>query len=73
VRSRVHAAIRAALADEPVAFAYPHSHVVFDDTSGRMRVEVGDSLEPGGRADEPRGARKGDDDPRRDREADQTG
>jgi small-conductance mechanosensitive channel len=40
VRSEVHERIEAALADADVEFAYPHSHLVFDETSGRLEVSV---------------------------------
>jgi len=41
VRSRVNERVRAALADEPnVEVAYPHQHLVFDETSGEARVRV---------------------------------
>jgi len=37
-RSRVQTAIREGLADVDVEIAYPHSHLVFDDTSGELQV-----------------------------------
>ncbi|WP_136687976.1 mechanosensitive ion channel family protein [Halorhabdus amylolytica] len=37
-RSRVQTAIREVLADVDVEIAYPHSHLVFDDTSGQLQV-----------------------------------
>ncbi|WP_135661527.1 mechanosensitive ion channel family protein [Halorhabdus rudnickae] len=37
-RSRVQTAIREAIADIDVEIAYPHSHLLFDDTSGELRV-----------------------------------
>jgi small-conductance mechanosensitive channel len=40
VRSRVQTAIWERLEGADVEIAYPHSHLTFDDTSGRMRVAV---------------------------------
>lgn len=41
LRSDVQEAIIDALDDAPVAIAYPHSHLVFDETSGQVQVSVG--------------------------------
>jgi small-conductance mechanosensitive channel len=44
VRSRVQTNLYALLDDEPdVEAAYPHTHHVFDDTSGSLRAEVAES------------------------------
>ena len=37
IQSAVRAAVWDAFEDEPVEFAYPHTHHVFDETSGRAR------------------------------------
>ncbi len=43
VRSKVQTSIWDTLqAEENVEFAYPHSHMVFDDTSGQLQVGVGE-------------------------------
>lgn len=42
VRSDVQDAIWEALSDEPVEIAYPHRHMVFDETSGDLGVEFRD-------------------------------
>ena len=39
-RSRVQEAIWEALPEEPVRIAYPHTHLVFDDTSGRLDIDL---------------------------------
>ena len=44
VRSAVHRAAWDAFEDADVEIAYPHTHVVFDDTSGRARVELDSHL-----------------------------
>ena len=41
-RSQIQTAIWDAIADLDVEIAYPHSHMVFDDTSGQLRVSSGD-------------------------------
>ncbi|WP_459193905.1 mechanosensitive ion channel family protein [Halosimplex sp. J119] len=41
-RSHVQTAFAEAIAEEDVEIAYPHQHHVFDETSGEMRVGVGD-------------------------------
>ncbi|WP_312908777.1 mechanosensitive ion channel family protein [Natronosalvus caseinilyticus] len=47
VRSAVHRAIRDRFSEEGVEFAYPHTHHVFDETSGTARVaQVDRELEP---------------------------
>lgn len=40
MRSAVQEAILEAIADLPVSIAYPHSHLVFDETSGQLDVAV---------------------------------
>ena len=42
VRSTVQAAIRRRFLEHGIEFAYPHTHHVFDDTSGIAQVAVGD-------------------------------
>lgn len=39
-RSDVHAAIWDAIEDLPVSIAYPHQHVVYDETSGELGVSI---------------------------------
>nr|WP_238709277.1 hypothetical protein [Natronorubrum halophilum] len=46
VRSAVHRRAFDAFEDEDVEIAYPHTHHVFDETSGRARVGV-ESLSSG--------------------------
>jgi small conductance mechanosensitive channel len=47
VRSRVQTRVWAALEDEEnIEIAYPHSHVVFDDTSGELHVAGGEQRAP---------------------------
>ncbi|MFB6146943.1 MAG: mechanosensitive ion channel family protein [Halobacteriaceae archaeon] len=62
IRSKVHEGVWDALADaDDVTIAYPHSHLVFDETSGRARVEMagrgprsgGDSSRPSDRGSRP--------------------
>lgn len=43
VRSQIHENIWDQLEDADVEMAYPHSHLVFDETSGRARVTVDQS------------------------------
>lgn len=45
VRSRVHAVILAALEEIPATIAYPHSHHVFDETSGELEVSLDDATD----------------------------
>ncbi len=45
IASNVRANIREAFRDEPCEFAYPHSHLVFDETSGNLQVDVGEQAE----------------------------
>ncbi|MFB6300749.1 MAG: mechanosensitive ion channel family protein [Halobacteriales archaeon] len=40
VRSKVQERVRTALADVDVEIAYPHTHHVFDETSGQARIEL---------------------------------
>lgn len=42
VKSKVQTNVWEALQDTDVEFAYPHSHLVFDDTSGQLQVGVSD-------------------------------
>ncbi|WP_254535163.1 mechanosensitive ion channel family protein [Halomarina litorea] len=42
MRSRVQEKVWERLDDADVTIAYPHSHVVFDDTSGQLRVAMDD-------------------------------
>ncbi|WP_255170733.1 mechanosensitive ion channel family protein [Natrononativus amylolyticus] len=44
-RSNVQAEIRRRFESEGVEFAYPHTHHVFDETSGVARVDVGDGAD----------------------------
>ncbi|WP_375137277.1 MULTISPECIES: mechanosensitive ion channel family protein [Halostella] len=57
VRSKVNERLRASLADaEDVAIAYPHQHLVFDETSGTADVRVSGAEGPAdgeGRTDDP--------------------
>ncbi|WP_254767932.1 mechanosensitive ion channel family protein [Salinilacihabitans rarus] len=54
-RSAVQAHIRERFLEEGVQFAYPHTHHVFDETSGAARVALGDAdAEPDAFADSPR-------------------
>ncbi|MFW6437154.1 MAG: mechanosensitive ion channel family protein [Halococcoides sp.] len=56
IKSSIQTAYETAIEDEPVAIAYPHSHLVFDDTSGALTIDQnGDAS--GGRAG---GERTGD-------------
>ncbi|MFB6173509.1 MAG: mechanosensitive ion channel family protein [Halobacteriales archaeon] len=43
VRSKVNERVRAALEDADVSIAYPHSHVVFDETSGHLPVDLSEA------------------------------
>jgi hypothetical protein len=40
MRSKVHKSIWKELDNVDVEMAYPHTHVIFDETSGRARVAV---------------------------------
>jgi small-conductance mechanosensitive channel len=40
VRSKVNERVWDGLADADVDIAYPHSHLVFDETSGQLSIEV---------------------------------
>lgn len=40
LRSEVQEAILEELDDAPVAIAYPHSHLIFDDTSGQLDISI---------------------------------
>ncbi len=40
ITSNIRANIREAFKEEPCEFAYPHSHLVFDETSGNLQVDV---------------------------------
>jgi len=40
VRSKVNVRVWDAIADADVSIAYPHRHLVFDETSGRMSVDL---------------------------------
>ncbi|MEF8775040.1 MAG: mechanosensitive ion channel family protein [Haloarculaceae archaeon] len=55
IRSQVQREIDAALADVDVEYAYPHSHLVFDDTSGEIRVVAGAEGDVDENAEEPAG------------------
>jgi small-conductance mechanosensitive channel len=46
VRSAVYDRIREGLADVEVDIAYPHAHLVFDETSGELPVDLRDRREP---------------------------
>ena len=46
VRSRVQTAVWAELDDADVEIAYPHSHHVFDETSGEMQVRMNGEGQP---------------------------
>ena len=59
-RSAVNEAIWEILAEEDVEFAYPHQHVVFDETSGQARVVLDDERGVAGRAGKPPGNPDGD-------------
>ena len=47
VRSKIQERVWSHLADADVEIAYPHSHLVFDETSGTARVSVADEGERG--------------------------
>lgn len=40
VQSKVNSRVREGFADEEVTIAYPHSHLVFDETSGELSVDI---------------------------------
>lgn len=40
VQSKVNSRVRDGFADEEVTIAYPHSHLVFDETSGELSVDI---------------------------------
>ncbi|XVH33326.1 hypothetical protein ACNS7O_15085 (plasmid) [Haloferacaceae archaeon DSL9] len=40
MRSKIHESVWKELEGADVAMAYPHTHVVFDETSGRARIAV---------------------------------
>lgn len=42
IRSDVQAAIWSAIEDSDVEIAYPHSHLVFDETSGELEIDLRD-------------------------------
>ncbi|AWB28641.1 mechanosensitive ion channel family protein [Halococcoides cellulosivorans] len=51
IKSSIQTAYEDAIQDEPVAIAYPHSHLVFDDTSGSLTIDrdgIGSSGRAGG-------------------------
>ncbi|PSQ45945.1 mechanosensitive ion channel family protein [Halobacteriales archaeon SW_7_68_16] len=50
IRSKVQTAVRDALDDVDVEIAYPHSHVVFDETSGEAAVTLRNANGSGRRA-----------------------
>jgi len=52
MRSKVQTNVRSKLADADVEIAYPHSHVVFDETSGELHVST-DDPPAGGNPDDP--------------------
>ncbi|MFB6172042.1 MAG: mechanosensitive ion channel family protein [Haloarculaceae archaeon] len=58
MRSKVQTEMWERMSDVDVEFAYPHSHLVFDETSGRMQVDVGSGDQPAGERD--RATRHGD-------------
>ena len=60
VRSAIHRRAWDAIADEDVEIAYPHTHHVFDETSGRARVGL-ESLDGESRASTPNPRRNGTD------------
>ncbi|MFW6437183.1 MAG: mechanosensitive ion channel family protein [Halococcoides sp.] len=65
IKSEIQTAFEAAIEDEPVAIAYPHSHLVFDETSGALAVDYGGEARTdraGGDRTDPDGAR-GESDP----------
>ncbi|MFB6309261.1 MAG: mechanosensitive ion channel family protein [Haloarculaceae archaeon] len=47
IRSRVQTAVWDALGDADVEIAYPHSHLIFDETSGELQVSTGDRTDRG--------------------------
>ena len=47
VRSKVNVRVWDAIADADVSIAYPHRHLVFDETSGRMSVDLDGGDGPG--------------------------
>ena len=49
VRSKIQERVWTQMADADVEIAYPHSHLVFDETSGTARVSVEDGAEVPGR------------------------
>ncbi len=40
ITSNIRANIQEAFKEEPCEFAYPHSHLVFDETSGNLQIDV---------------------------------
>lgn len=46
VRSKVNSRVWAGIADEDVTIAYPHSHLVFDETSGELSVDIQSDEQP---------------------------
>jgi small-conductance mechanosensitive channel len=72
-RSRIQTEIWSRLGDADVEIAYPHSHVVFDDTSGELPVSMSQREQPtpdvGGRSSK----RRQGTDTGRDESADRTG
>lgn len=40
MRSGVHESVWKELADADVKMGYPHTHVIFDETSGHTRVAI---------------------------------
>jgi small-conductance mechanosensitive channel len=52
VRSKVNERVWTSLEDADVHIPYPHSHVVFDETSGSLPVEMQRGGQPSGRAGE---------------------
>ena len=59
VRSKINERIWAAMADADVEIAYPHQHLVFDETSGQAQVAV-ERANGERAADRPRSARSDD-------------
>jgi len=41
IRSEIQTTFEQSIVEEPVAIAYPHSHLVFDDTSGALAIDRG--------------------------------
>lgn len=53
IRSQIQENVLKRLEDSDVELAYPHSHVVFDDTSGQLNVSMEDKINTNGEQSSP--------------------